>query len=121
MLDYFDKVIGMQDKCTPESLNIELGISVGKQDSTVKKLTFLESITSGELDFFKLESEEMMAEEKDTNAELRIQIAKCYPALVLLLYPAKADVSILTDSDSDYSDHDEGPVKILVRQMVDLS
>ena len=42
---------------TKESLDQELGISTSVQESG-KKLTFLESITSGELDFFELEKDE---------------------------------------------------------------
>ena len=43
---------------TKESLDLELGISNGVTNEQTKKLTFLESITAGELDFFKLETDE---------------------------------------------------------------
>ena len=99
MLAYFSKLVQTQEKMTKESLDQELGISKNVQESG-KKLTFLESITSGELDFFELEKDEHIQEEKDTNAELRMEVCKCYPALVLLL--CQHDTS--SSSESDYSD-----------------
>lgn len=57
VLKFFAVCISTQEKQTPESLKAELGLEVIEPKK--KKLTFLESLASGDIDFLKLNDEQL--------------------------------------------------------------
>jgi hypothetical protein len=80
--------VELQEKCTPESLREELGL-VDENSTTdeAKPKSFIEKLMLGECNDVDSDSEDlaMLEEQRDLNAEIRIQIVNCMPGLITLL------------------------------------